>query len=289
MVDPSDSDQDPLTQFWITEPLPGYWRVVFSNPPINLLNSTTVTELGEIVRRIEEAKYLRVVVFASAHPDFYMARYDLSDTNPVAFAPTESGVTYFIDSMLRMNEAGPITVASIRGRVRGGGSEFALSCDMRFASIENSLFGQPEVGVGIVPAGGAVERLPGLVGAARALEIIASADDYDALAAERYGWINRALPDTELDDYVDRLARRLASFDPQALGAIKRLVRGRAPTPSVDGYSETLQVLRSLIVSPSTAARRVAVAQHAASVGADFEWRMGHHLGLIEAPIETEG
>jgi enoyl-CoA hydratase/carnithine racemase len=192
MADPENSSQDPLTQFSITEPSPGYWRVVFSNPPINLLNSTTVLEFGEIVRRIEEAQDLRVVVFASAHPDFYMARYDLSDTNPVAFAPTESGVTYFIDSMLRMNEAGPITIASIRGRVRGGGSEFALSCDMRFASIENSLFGQPEVGVGIVPAGGAVERLPGLVGTARALEIIASADDYDAVTAERYGWINRA-------------------------------------------------------------------------------------------------
>jgi enoyl-CoA hydratase/carnithine racemase len=288
MVDPIDSDQDPLTQFSITEPSPGYWRVVFSHPPINLLNSTTVIELGEIVRRIEEAPDLRVVVFASEDPAFYMARYDLSDTNPVAFAPTESGVTYFIDSMLRMNEVGPIIIASIRGRVRGGGSEFALSCDMRFASIENSLFGQPEVGVGIVPAGGAVERLPGLVGPARTLEIIASADDYDAVTAEQYGWINRALPDTELDEYVDRLARRLARFDPQALAAIKRLVRGRAPAPSVDDYRQTLEALRGLIVSPSSRARRAAVARHAAVVGADFELRMGHHLGLIEEPIETE-
>jgi enoyl-CoA hydratase/carnithine racemase len=281
MADPVGSGRNTLTQFGITEPVPGYWRVVFSNPPINLLNSTTVLELGEIVRLIEEAQDLRVVVFASDNPNYYMARYDLSDTNPVAFAPTESGVTYFIDSMLRMNQVDPITIASIRGRVRGGGSEFALSCDMRFASMENSVFGQPEVGVGIVPAGGAVERLPGLVGTARALEIIASADDYDAVTAERYGWINRAVPDTDLDDYVDRLARRLASFDPQALAATKRLVRGRAPTPSADDYRETLEALRGLIVSPSTAARRAAVARHAAAVGADFELRMGHHLGLI--------
>jgi enoyl-CoA hydratase/carnithine racemase len=281
MADPVGSGRNTLTQFGITEPVPGYWRVVFSNPPINLLNSTTVLELGEIVRLIEEAQDLRVVVFASDNPNYYMARYDLSDTNPVAFAPTESGVTYFIDSMLRMNQVDPITIASIRGRVRGGGSEFALSCDMRFASMENGVFGQPEVGVGIVPAGGAVERLPGLVGTARALEIIASADDYDAVTAERYGWINRAVPDTDLDDYVDRLARRLASFDPQALAATKRLVRGRAPTPSADDYRETLEALRGLIVSPSTAARRAAVARHAAAVGADFELRMGHHLGLI--------
>jgi enoyl-CoA hydratase/carnithine racemase len=286
MADPVHSGQSALTQFSIGEPTPGYWRVVFSNPPINLLNSTTVLELGEITRRIEEAPDLRVVVFASAHPDFYMARYDLSDTNPVAFAPTESGVTYFIDSMLRMNDAGPITIASIRGRVRGGGSEFALSCDLRFASAENSVFGQPEVGVGIVPAGGAVERLPGLVGTARALEIIASADDYDAVTAERYGWINRALPDMELDGYVDRLARRLASFDPQVLAATKRLVRRRGPTPSLDQYRETLEALRALIVSSSTTARRTAVARYAAELGADFELRMGYHLGLIE---ETNG
>ena len=286
MDDPVDSGQNALTQFSITEPTPGYWRVVFSNPPINLLNSTTVLELGEIVRRIEEAPDLRVVVFASAHPDFYMARYDLSDTNPVAFAPTESGVTYFIDSMLRMNEADPITIASIRGRVRGGGSEFALSCDLRFASVENSVFGQPEVGVGIVPAGGAVERLPGLVGTARALEIIASADDYDAVTAERYGWINRAITDVDLDDYVDRLARRLAGFDPQVLAATKRLVRRRGPTPSLDQYRETLEALRALIASPLATARRAAVARHAAVVGADFELRMGHHLGLVE---ETNG
>jgi enoyl-CoA hydratase/carnithine racemase len=274
--------EEPLSQFTITSPVPGYWRVVFSNPPINLLNSTTIVELGEIVGRMAEAPELRAVVFASAHPDFYMARYDLSDTNPVGFAPTEAGVTYFIDSMLRMNAADPITIASIRGRLRGGGSEFALSCDLRFASIENSVFGQPEVGVGIVPAGGAVERLPGLVGSARALEIIAGADDYDAVTAERYGWINRAIPDAELDGYVDRLARRLAGFDPQPLAAAKRLVRSRAPAPSVDQYRETLDALRSLIVSPSTAARRSAIARHAAEVGADFELRMGHHLGLIE-------
>jgi enoyl-CoA hydratase/carnithine racemase len=271
-----------LVQFKIEARAPGYWRVVFSNPPINMLNSTTVLELAEIVGRIEEAQDLRVVVFASEHPDFFMARYDLSDTNPVAFAPTESGVTLFIDSMLRLNDAGPVTIASIRGRARGGGSEFLLSCDLRFASLENTLLGQPEVGVGIVPAGGAIERLPDLVGTARALEIIATSDDFDASTAERYGWINRAIPDDELDDHVDRLARRLASFDRQALATAKRLVRRHAGA-SVDDYRETLAALRALIVSPSTGARRAAVAQHAAGAGPDFELRMGHHLGAVDA------
>ena len=278
-MQPSDEQ---LTQFSIETPALGYWKVVFSNPPINLLNSTTVAELAEIVGCIEEAPDLRVVVFASAHPDFYMARYDLSDTNPIAFAPTDSGVTSFIDSMLRMNNAGPITIASIRGRARGGGSEFALACDLRFASAETTLLGQPEAGVGILPAGGAIERLPSLVGTARALEIIASADDYDAVTAERYGWINRAIPDAELDGYVDELARRLATFDPTALATTKRLVGGRGRSASVDDYRDTLKALRTLIVSPATGARRGAVAEYAAQIGADFELRMGHHLGLVD-------
>src|SRR6266850_1083447 len=132
-------EEGPLTQFTIEERAAGYWRIVFSNPPINLLNSTTVLELDDIVSRIEAAEDLRVVVFASAHPDFYMARYDLSDPNPVAFTPTAGGITLFIDSMLRMNQAGPITIACVRGRVRGGGCEFALSCDLRFASLQNTL------------------------------------------------------------------------------------------------------------------------------------------------------
>ncbi|MDB5576568.1 MAG: enoyl-CoA hydratase [Bradyrhizobium sp.] len=271
-------DSTPLQQFTIEEPAPGYWRVLFSNPPINLLNSTTVLEIAEITRRIEAASDLRVVVFASENPDFFMARYDLQDTNPVAFAPTESGVTLFIDSTLRLAAAGPITIAQIRGRARGGGSEFALGCDMRFASLENAVLGQPEVGVGIVPAGGGLERLAALVGIPRALEIVAGSDDYDAATAERYGWINRAIPDAELDGFVDGFARRLATFDASLLATTKRLAN--RPTPaSMDHYRETLGVLRNLFASPATAARRAVVVKQAVAAGPDFERRMGYHLG----------
>jgi len=284
-----DSSEQELTQFSIHEPTPGYWKVVFSNPPINLLNSTTVLELGEVVRRILAASELRVVVFTSDHPEFFMARYDLSDRNPIAFAPTESGVTYFIDAMERMNEADAITIASIRGRVRGGGSEFALSCDLRFASLENSTFGQPEVGVGIIPAGGAIERLAGLVGGARALEIIATADDFDARTAELYGWINRAVPDVELNDFVDQMARRLAGFDVQAIAAVKQLVHARAPVPPIDAFRETLDVLRGFASSTTTHDRRAAVVRYASEAGGDFELRMGHHLGLVGSLGGTAG
>jgi enoyl-CoA hydratase/carnithine racemase len=220
------------------------------------------------------------VVFVSDNPDFFMARYDLSDTNPIGFAPTESGVTVFIDTLLRLQAAGPITIAAIRGRARGGGSEVSLGCDIRFASLETALLGQPEVGVGTLPAGGAVERLPWLVGPARALEIIASSDDYDAATAERYGWVNRAIPDAEFDAFVDAFARRLALFDAQGLATAKRLVMRTGPT-GVDTYRETLAALRERIASPATAARRIALANHGVKVGPDFELRMGHHLGVV--------
>ena len=273
-----DADVAGLSQFTITEPTPGYWHVLFSNPPLNLLNSTSVVQIAELVKAIEAAADLKVVVFASEHPDFFMARYDLSDRSPVAFAATDNGVTLFIDSMLRMSNASPITIASIRGRTRGGGSEFALSCDLRFASIENALLGQPEVGVGMLPAGGAIERLPSLVGSARALEIIASSDDYDALTAEKYGWINRAVPDQDLDAFVGRFARRLASFDAAALGAAKRLIRHQTTAASLAQYRDTLATVRELLGSPDFSGRRQAIAQRAQEVGTDFELRMGHHL-----------
>jgi enoyl-CoA hydratase/carnithine racemase len=272
------ADLAALSQFTVAEPAPGYWRVLFSNPPLNLLNSTSVVEIAELVKAIESDANLKVVVFGSEHSDFFMARYDLADRSPVAFAPTDNGVTLFIDSMIRMNTANPITIAAIRGRTRGGGSEFALSCDLRFASLENSLLGQPEVGVGMLPAGGAIERLPALVGPARALEIIASSDDYDAVTAEKYGWINRAIPDQDLDGFVDRFARRLASFDAAALGAAKRLIRNQTTGTSLEQYRETLGSVRDLLGSPELAGRRQAVAHHAQEVGIDFELRMGHHL-----------
>jgi len=265
-----------LTQFTVSTPAPGYWRVLFSNPPINLLNSTTVREISELVERIEETPDLKVVVFASEHPDFWMARYDLSDTDPVAFAPTDSGLTHFIDSTFRLKDASAISIACIRGRLRGGGSEFALACDLRFASRERALFGQPEVGVGIVPGGGAVERLTALVGPARALEVIAGSDDYDGATAELYGWVNRALPDERLDDFVDRFARRLASFDAGSLAAAKRLV-GRNATPPED-YRETLNALRGLFTAPSTNDRRRDLARRAQAAGPDFELCLGSYL-----------
>jgi len=127
-----------------------------------------------------------------------------------------------MDTFVRLTKSPVVSIAKIRGCVRGVSSEFVLACDMRFASRENTRLGQPEVGVGVHPGGGGTERLPPLVGRGRALEIVLGANDFDGDTAERYGYVNRALPDEELDGFVDALACRIASFDRRSIAAAKK-------------------------------------------------------------------
>lgn len=270
-----------LTQLKITKLSPSYWRATFSNPPINLLNPETILELQELVGLIESDKDLRVVVFDSAHPDFFFGRYDLSRAAETPVEPGPTGLPTWIDLTTRLSQASVVSIAMIRGRNRGGGSEFSLACDMRFASIEKAILGQPEVPAGVLPGGGAIERLPALVGRARALEIILGGDDFDAVTAERYGWVNRALPDAELDDFVDKLARRIASFDGQALSEAKRLVN-RNSLPAPQDLLESQDVFLKATTWPSTRARGGKIRELAIGLGLDFEMRMGHHLGNVK-------
>src|SRR5258707_3216576 len=213
-----------IGRFTIAEPTEGYWRARYHNPPFNMLDPQTIIELQELISRIEANDDLHVVVFDSAVEGFFLGRYDISGQAPAPQAPGPTGLPPFLDFTVRLSRSSVISIASIRGCARGGGSELALACDLRFASIEKAILGQPEVGAGFLPGGGGTERLPSLVGHARALEIILSSNDYDAITAEKYGWINRAIPDLELDDFVDALARRLASFDPQPLRDAQRLI-----------------------------------------------------------------
>ncbi len=266
-----------LTQFTVTAPAEGYWRVTFDNPPINLMNATTAAELQLLVGAIEAADGLRVVVFDSAHPDFFLARYDFSGGG-LPDTPGPTGLPPFLDMTVRLSAAPVVTIAAIRGRTRGGGNEFALACDLRFASLERAVFGQPEIGSGLIPGGGGIERLTALVGRARALEIILSGEDFDAATAERYGWVNRALPDADLDDFVDALARRIAFFDPAALALAKNLVdRHGRPAPE-DLVESQLASLR-LAGTPGFRAGLQRLRTRSRAVGADFDLNMGRHLG----------
>jgi len=264
-------------QFTINVPTEGYWRITFNNPPINLMNAETARELQQLIEAIEAAADLRVVVFDSAHPDFFFARYDLS-SGALSSTPGPTGLPQFLDLTVRLSRAPVVSISAIRGRTRGGGNEFALACDMRFASAEKALFCQPEIGTSLIPGGGGIERLSALVGRARALEIVVSGDDFDARTAELYGWINRALPDDDLDQYVDALARRIATFSAVAVGAAKRMIN-RHTLPDPEDLVESLTAALSLMQDPQFSGRFRRVSEIARAAGSEFDLRMGHYMG----------
>jgi len=215
-----------VTQFNIDRADPGRWTISFNNPPINMFVPSTIVELGALMTEIEADPSVKVVVFQSANPDFFIAHLDV---DKAAERPEVLGL--WREFVLRLSSMPVVSIAKIRGRTRGIGNEFVLACDMRFASRQSALFGNPEVGVGLVPGGGAMEWLPRLVGRSRALEIVLSGDDFDADIAERYGWVNRAVDDDGLDSFVETLFRRLASFDHETLAAAKAQVN-RFGTPT---------------------------------------------------------
>src|SRR5579872_6371250 len=218
----------------VVEETPAYWRVVFDYPPFNVMDGTMFQSLQDLLARVDASQSLRVVVFESAIPDFYLAHFDLTGKlGNIMSAVGPTSLPVLLDTFVRLTKSPVASIAKIRGCVRGVSSEFVLACDMRFASRENTSLGQPEVGVGLHPGGGGTERLPRLVGRGRALEIVLSANDFDGEIAERYGYVNRSLPDAELDGFVDALARRIGSFDRPALAAAKHLVN-EVSLPSSD-------------------------------------------------------
>jgi enoyl-CoA hydratase/carnithine racemase len=216
----------PWTHFTLEIRNPAYWRVTFCHPPINNITATTIRELSELIDRIEREPQLNVVVFDSANPHFYLAHYD-TEGDPARTAALPAGPTgmhAWLDVLVRLSRAQVVSIASIRGRVRGAGSEFVLACDLRFASRENAVLGQFEVGTGVVPGGGPMARLSRLVGRGRALEILLVADDCDGPRAEQYGYVNRAIADNHLDAEIDAIASRVAGFDHEAIARTKSYV-----------------------------------------------------------------
>ena len=213
------------TPMRVIEETPGYWRAIFDYPPFNVVDGDVFQALQDLLVRMETTESLRVIVFESALPDFYLSHFDLTGKiGNIMSAIGPTGLPILMDTFVRLTKAPVVSLARIRGCVRGVSSEFVLACDMRFASRENTKIGHPELGVGLHPGGGGTERLPHLVGRGRALEIVLSANDFDGNTAERYGYVNRSFPDAELDGFVDTLARRISSFDRRALVAAKNLV-----------------------------------------------------------------
>lgn len=262
--------------------LPSYWRVTFDHPPLNIFGPQSIPQLNEVVTAMEADERVKVVVFDSAVEGFFLTHYDflapLEDSTSIPPGPT--GLQALPDMLARISRAPVVSIASIRGRATGVGSELALASDMRFASREKAILSQWEVGAGLVPGGGPMARLPRLVGRGRALEILLGADDIGGDLAERYGYVNRSLPDRELDAFVDALAMRIASFDKPAIADTKRLVNAASLPPDADIAPEWEAFIASL-GRPATQARIKALMAKGFHRPGDVENRLGHHVGLL--------
>lgn len=268
---------DPWTHFSVTEETRSLWRVTFDSPPINLVSPEMLAELPALVDTMEAASALRVAVFESANPDYFLNHYDTSRVAETPKGVGPSGYPLLIDAGMRLSRLPVVSIAKIRGRVRGVGSELTQAMDMRFAS-EKALFGQPEVASGNVPGGGGLEHLPLLLGRARALEVVLSSDDYTGELAERYGWVNRTVSDSELDLMVDSLARRIASFDKDAIAAAKKQI-DRYTLPSADDLKSSYDIYFASFDWPGSR-RRLPIAESAGrNQPGDYEMRLGYHLG----------
>jgi enoyl-CoA hydratase/carnithine racemase len=235
--------------------------VTVDHPPVNLLDLAMLRDLTLLVGELEAEEPqrddgTRVVVFRSADPDFFIAHADLDliKALPRDPRPDPTELEFFPALVERWRTVPQITIAQLEGRARGGGSEFVLSLDMRFAAIGRALVSQPEVAIGIIPGGGGTQRLSRLIGRGRALEAVLGCDDFDAATAERYGWVNRALPADEIGPFVERLARRIASFPPRAVRAAKEAVDAAWPDPR-PGLLAEARAWNAVLTDPDLDAR----------------------------------
>lgn len=275
-----DHATTPRQQVKIERHTPEYWRATLDNPPLNIMGPEMIAELATLIGQIEVDGRLKVIVFDSSIPEYFMAHYDVLGNLQVSLemprGPT--GMHPFPDFLVRLSRAPVVSICSIRGRATGSGSEIALACDIRFASREKAVLSHWEVGVGFPPGGGPTARLPRLVGRGRALEILLGADDINGDLAERYGYVNRSVPDAELDGFVDAFARRVASFDRDAIALTKSLVNG----PSLPDDAETKSAWDAFaksVVRPNVSEHLAALVPLGLQQPGDVESRLGHYVG----------
>ncbi len=271
-----------MAQIRLIRSSPSCWRVTFDNPPLNLMGPEFVLAFREIVGAIEADEQVKVVVFDSAVEGYFLNHSDflakLEDLTRIPQGPT--GLEAWPDILVRLTRAPVVTIASIRGRATGNGSEIALACDMSFASREKAILSQWEVGVGLVAGGGPMARLPRLMGRGRALEILLGSEDIRGDLAEAYGYVNRSLPDAELDGFVEAIAGRIASFDKWAIANTKRLVNAACLPADVEIAAGWDACIDS-ITRPAAQARIKALFELGFHKPGDAEDRLGFHLGQL--------
>jgi enoyl-CoA hydratase/carnithine racemase len=271
-------------QIILTRRSPRYWRVTIDHPPLNIFGPDTIPQLNEIITALETDKDVTVVVFDSAVDGFFLTHYDflakLEATTRLPPGPT--GLQPLPDMLVRLSRAPVVSIASIRGRATGVGSELALACDMRFASREKAILSHFEVGAGVVPGAGPMARLPRLMGRGRALEVLLAADDIPGDLAERYGYVNRSFPDSELDTFVESLATRIASFDKRAISETKRFADVASLPPDFEIAPEWDVCLAS-IMRPAAQERIRILMERGFHKPGDAENRLGYYVGRLGA------
>jgi enoyl-CoA hydratase/carnithine racemase len=271
-----------IRQIRLERRLPSYWRVTFDHPPLNIFGPQTIPQLNEVITALETDEHVKVVVFDSAVEGFFLTHYDflapLEESTSIPPGPT--GLQALPDMLARLSRAPVVSIVSIRGRATGVGSELSLASDMRFASREKAILSQWEVGAGLVPGGGPMARLPRLIGRGRALEVLLGADDIRGDLAELYGYVNRSLPDSELDGFVDALAMRIASFDKQAIAETKRLV-DVASLPSDAEISPEWDAFIASLSRPASQRRIKELMERGFHQLGDVENRLGYHVGQL--------
>jgi enoyl-CoA hydratase/carnithine racemase len=260
----------------------GVLFIEIQSPPMNLVGPELVSDLVRIIRILDEGTEYKVAVFSSADANFFVNHVDVSKIP--AYREEAKALTGEASLGLlfrRLSTTKAITIAKIAGRVRGAGSEFALACDMRFASKERAIFGQIESSFGVVPGGGAVQHLTRLMGRGRAMEVLCGAQDYSAEVAERYGWVNRALPDSELDEFVESLAYRMATFPHDGLVANKDRVNSIA-LASVDDYRADSTLFGTGFTQAEVQRRAHLMLERGLQKEGDFELNFGREVGHLE-------
>jgi enoyl-CoA hydratase/carnithine racemase len=269
------------TQLRLTKRSPAYWRVTIDNPPLNVMGPEMVKQFQGVIDALEADEEVKVVVFDSAVEDYFLNHSDFTGKleEMTSLPPGRTGLPPWPDFLVRLTRLPVASIALIRGRATGNGSEITLACDMSFASREKTTISQWEVGVGMVAGGGPMARLPELIGRNRALEVLLGSEDIKADQAEAYGYINRALPDAELDAYVEAVATRIARFDKWAIGQTKRLVNTSLP-PDVElgaGWDACIESLRR----PAAQNGIKALMAKGFHKPGDVENRLGYYLTQI--------
>src|SRR5579862_4343461 len=275
-------DSEPAKQFRLERRSAAHWRVIIDIPPLNIFGPENMPQLNAVVAALESDRDVKVVVFESAVEGFFITHYNFLATpeETLDLPPGLTGLQQLPDALVRISRAPVVSIAKIRGRATGVGSELALASDMRFASREKAILSQWEVGAALVPGGGPMARLPRLMGRGRAIEVLLGADDIPGDLAELYGYVNRSLPDADLDGFVDALATRIATFDKDAIRETKRLVNVASLPPDIEIAPEWDAFLAS-VKRPAAQERICKLMQQGFHKPGDVEARLGHYVGQL--------